>query len=112
MHVNNGFSVGVFGFGMDGAGRSGNVLICDEPRPDCALVPALSNLVLKLCGATTQTALLSPAVVFSFKGKTRCVLVYVIKTEATSHSEENSTLCSHRFNALIKELKQDGPVPA
>lgn len=81
-----------------GGGRSGNVLICDEPRPDCVLVPALSNLVLKLCGATTQTALLSPAVVLSFKGETRCVLVYAIKTEATSHSEENSTLCqcSHK----------------
>lgn len=74
-------------------------------------MPALRNLVPKLCGAITQTALLSPAVVFSFQGETRCVLVYVIKKEATSHSEEHSTLCSHIFSALIKELNKDGPGP-
>lgn len=112
MHVNKGFSVWVFGFGKEWCWEVGECPHLWWAPSRSLLVPVLSNLIPRLCGAITQTALLSPAVVFSFQGESRCVLVYVIKTEATSHSEEHSTLCSHRFNALIKELNKDGPGPA
>lgn len=100
MHVNNGCSVWAFGFGMERRWEVGECphLWWDPSRS--LLVPALHNLVPKLCGATTQTALLSPAVVFSFQKEKSCAVLYAIKTEATSHSEENLTLCSRKFSAL------------
>ncbi len=111
MHVNNGFSVWGFGFGTERRWEVGECPHLWWAASSLLLVPALSNLVLKLCGAITQTALLPPAVEFSFQWEKSCVVVRAIKTEAISHSWENSTLYPHRFSALIKELNKDGPVP-